>query len=433
MKNCNHCSENIQDEAKKCRHCWEFINEENNNKINIPEINKVSMQKINRIIIIIILFVLAIVIFYLFSLNNTLKTTSNISLDYKKQEKLLKSVVRIEDSKKWIFKSFWSWVVFSKNGLVITNNHVIQNLKTGEPLNEISVCVLEKVWDVPNCKYKWEVLVRNPSLDLAVIKIKNYSTKNYLNILSWSTINTKLFWQTINIYGYPALWWKKVTITKWIVSWYDIDNNIKTDAEISWGNSWWWAFMWSNFIWIPTAIFNHGAWKIGYIVSKNKIYSWFSSILKNRLDIKDPDNSFYSSNILYNDNNILQNTTYKTKWFLDWEKACLTMYWANSFYTWQYRWGNYICKCKQWFQFVGIEQKKCVAIINRFSKKINNQDVELWNYICNRDFWANSFFTWQKNNWKYLCWCKQWFYFWGNNSNECISAVNIMTEKKLKN
>ena len=72
---------------------------------------------------------------------------------------------------------------------------------------------------------------------------------------------------------------RKLTITKWIFSWFDWDNNIKTDAEVNPGNSWWWAFVWTTFVWIPSFLISEDTWKISYIISRDTIRGWFYDIL----------------------------------------------------------------------------------------------------------------------------------------------------------
>ena len=378
MKKCKYCANEIQDKAIKCRYCGEFI-EDDSKKTKSKTIkktefkwffskNRFSISQINRAIIILILIILLFIAIYIVKLNGNLNNNTNTNLDIKKQEQLLKSIVSINYNDWW-----WSWIIFTENWLLITNNHVIEDDETGMSVWEITVCILDDIWLLPDCSYTWDLVIRNPLLDLAVVKIRNFSTLNYINLFNWNSINTSIFWKTINIYGYPTLWWDKITITKWIVSWFDEENNIKTDAEINFWNSWGWAFLLNKFIWIPSRIYSTADWKIWYIIPKNKVLAWFYSITKNKFNIKSISSNFNDTNLVFKWNNISGESSFDTPYYEEFSEKILDLY-------------------------------------------------KTYNDSCIESFWFNSYFTLEFNDdWMHLCDCKEWYNFWWEDEDTCIS------------
>jgi S1-C subfamily serine protease len=57
-------------------------------------------------------------------------------------------------------QQFGSGVLFSSDGLVITNNHVIEERNFGLANGKITGCVLSDMDRPPDCKYTAEVMVR---------------------------------------------------------------------------------------------------------------------------------------------------------------------------------------------------------------------------------------------------------------------------------
>lgn len=158
-------------------------------------------------------FILIIIIFYLILLNVKL-SNSNWEINVSNQENILKSIVKIEYSdfdkkyldeseKKW--KWIWSWIIFSDDWLILTNNHVVEDSKSYTSKWKIDICIINNIWTQPVCNNTAELLIRNPELDLAILKIKNYTWKNYIKLFHWWSVNTYVFWKTLNIYWYPVI------------------------------------------------------------------------------------------------------------------------------------------------------------------------------------------------------------------------------------
>lgn len=227
-------------------------------------------------------------------------------------DNVYKSVVKIlhNDTANGV-EFMWSAIIFSKDGLILTNNHVVEDQNFGSAFTDIQVCILDEISAEPNCDYKADLIIRNASEDLAILKIKNYDRENYVNLFhGLNTPKDDYLEKKIKVVGYPGLWGEKMTITKWIIAWFDEYDDFKTDAEINHGNSWWWSFDEGNvFLWVPYFAVSEENWKISYIISVFNIKKRFNDIL-----YKQPKNGVFSSeyfvakNLKYNNDNIKQNS-----------------------------------------------------------------------------------------------------------------------------
>lgn len=155
---------------------------------------------------------------------------------------------------------WWSASIINNNWIIISNNHVVDNWNWWIS-DFFSVCITEKNWEKPNCKYTASLINRDKDMDISILKINSKD-------IDWNTINYNNF-KFIDIdynyspktqdevfaVGYPWIWAESITETKWIVSWISNYNNfdyIKTDATIAWWNSWWALIKDNKLIWIPT-------------------------------------------------------------------------------------------------------------------------------------------------------------------------------------
>ena len=74
--------------------------------------------------------------------------------------------------------------MFSKDGLILTNSHVISDDYEGTSNGKIKVCILDNINHSPNCSHNAILIIRNPTLDIAILKIENYTTNNYIEIFN---------------------------------------------------------------------------------------------------------------------------------------------------------------------------------------------------------------------------------------------------------
>jgi hypothetical protein len=195
---------------------------------------------------------------------------------------LYKAIVRItySDGNREI-SSQGSGLLVSPDGLILTNNHVISDASLGTAFGEIRVDLLESPDQLPCGNWPARIVVRNESLDLALLKMDIDVPLSFVDILLAPPINPSVIEQHIRILGYPGLGGDMLTVTRGIVSGFDEHRNLKTDAEINPGNSGGGAFNDAGeFLGVPSFIVADASGKIGFIISTDRITDWLKTILK---------------------------------------------------------------------------------------------------------------------------------------------------------
>lgn len=161
----------------------------------------------------------------------------------------------------WFFREYiwsvqkkvwwWTWFFVTKDGLIITNRHVISDNNS-----EYSVITNDKK------EFVAKVIAIDPITDLAILKIKwdNFIPLTFID----NEDNIKIWQFAIAIWNALAEFQNSVSF--WVVSWknrsikdenINLSNLIQTDTAINPWNSWWplinlkWEVMWIN-----TAIVN---------------------------------------------------------------------------------------------------------------------------------------------------------------------------------
>ncbi len=173
-----------------------------------------------------------------------------------------------------------SGVIFSHDGLVLTNNHIIENQDFETVFGDITVHLTTDETKPPLRQHKAELIIRNNFFDLAVLKIDQYSGKVFIPILQ-TAMPVKPLEKRIKVIGYPGIGGDTITITRGILSGFDGVKNIKTDAEINPGNSGGGAFFEedNSFVGIPSFIIRSKTGKIGFIITKKRIAAWLRKTL----------------------------------------------------------------------------------------------------------------------------------------------------------
>lgn len=195
------------------------------------------------------------------------------------REELLFSVVQIVVINEDGDVATGSGTTISKDGLVLTNHHVIIDKSTGQPASTITICYTISQYQSPRCAASAKVIASDETNDLALLKpdkkiSRNGSITKEPFIKSWKRSGNNFYaapFQNMNdrlinildpitIWGYPGVGGSTITVTKGYVSGFDIveseENSlikfIKTDASINPGNSGGASFdEWFSFIGVP--------------------------------------------------------------------------------------------------------------------------------------------------------------------------------------
>jgi hypothetical protein len=177
-----------------------------------------------------------------------------------------------------------SGVIISPDGIVLTNNHVIENDSFGSSFGDITVDQLSDVTKPPTESHPATLIVRNDAHDLAVLDVPSLRSNNFIPILGNTDPDAECLEKPVRVIGFPDLGGDCLTITRGIISGFDEQGNLKTDAEINHGNSGGGAFdEMGNFLGVPTFIISGDAGKIGYIVSLARVREWLHRTLKSGL------------------------------------------------------------------------------------------------------------------------------------------------------
>ncbi|MFH1284394.1 MAG: trypsin-like peptidase domain-containing protein [Candidatus Peregrinibacteria bacterium] len=225
----------------------------------------------------------------------------------------------------------------SKDGLILTNAHVVTDPYTGEPNSKIWICLIENEYSVPSCNYEGEIWTYDSYWDLALIapayaldelgnRTGDYlgTTEDFgLPYVDLADYNPAIG-DELSIIGFPASSLSStITLTKGIVSGFtplstiipEIEEGwlwtIETDATINPGNSGGPAYNEDErVVGVVQAISTEGmGGNYGYIISNDIIYLWFWDLVEqgalNQTFVEQVfSNDFDSYYSDYSDNNV---------------------------------------------------------------------------------------------------------------------------------
>lgn len=173
---------------------------------------------------------------------STLATSSN---EYYKSIVSIKSFI-LDNDFNLTKVAIGSGIIISKDGLVLTNNHVVEfkdDFDNSDREVGYQVCLPLNTTEEPDCSYSARLVAKNKDLDIAMLKlepISGMSEKIQFDYLTLNEADVTNINDEVTAIGYPDIGGSTVTITKGIISGKTEKYKkkwIKTDAVISFGSS----------------------------------------------------------------------------------------------------------------------------------------------------------------------------------------------------
>jgi hypothetical protein len=183
---------------------------------------------------------------------------------------------------------YGSGVIISPDGLVLTNHHVvnIENSYDGGVDEEevvINICLNLEANKEPVCHYQAKLIAQDKDMDIALLKmepIPGLGTKTNFQAMTLSESGPSNSSQVMAL-GFPAIGGDSLTLTQGIISGQIEKFNkkwIKTDAEISFGNSGGALINSSGeLIGISSAVYADKLGSIGYALDVSSIRPWLDA------------------------------------------------------------------------------------------------------------------------------------------------------------
>jgi len=193
-----------------------------------------------------------------------------------------------------------SGTVVTKDGIVITNHHVIFDENEFKPLDAFEVCITFDVQHEPECDYTARLIAHDKDLDIALLKINNKDvfgrTLPDLKFLSYKNSATPKEQTEIRVVGYPGSGGETITITKGQISGFEKFNEyqyFKTDTDFDHGSSGGTALdTEGNFVGIPTYIRSY-AENVGYFLDLREALDWLDENI-----VKSPEAHYAAESFL---------------------------------------------------------------------------------------------------------------------------------------
>jgi len=197
-------------------------------------------------------------------------------------------------------ETYGSGTLISNRGVILTNNHVIEDYFDPASTNDAFQVCLTRSNDTlnPECKYTASIITRDRDNDLALLKIDSTDalgkSVSFDFSLSYKNSAHLDVGDSITAIGYPDTGGRTVTVTSGIVSGFlDVDgvNYFKSDTDISFGNSGGTAVdSDGNFVGVPTLV-QISADTLSYLYPVADAVSWIDKNKDNSSTVNEVANS----------------------------------------------------------------------------------------------------------------------------------------------
>ncbi|MBI5414843.1 trypsin-like peptidase domain-containing protein [Candidatus Peregrinibacteria bacterium] len=180
-----------------------------------------------------------------------------------------------------------SATIISPEGLIITNNHVVEK-EEDKAFSVFFICITFDPAEKPICEYTASLLARNRDMDVALLQIHKQDIRGkeipLLKFLPYSPKKELKEGDDIIVHGYPGIGGESITITKGQVSGFEEKNQLryfKTDTLTSYGNSGGTALSEEgDFVGIPTYGISADATDLGYFLDIHEATSFIEEHMK---------------------------------------------------------------------------------------------------------------------------------------------------------
>ncbi len=219
------------------------------------------------------------------------------------EDKILSATVRIisfslTENNHVIEKSIASGTVISRDGLILTNHHVVTD-QYDENYDAFAICLVFDEQEKPECIYTANLIAKDKSLDIALLQVNERDIYGefiaLMPHLTYKDAKLPNVSDDLEIVGFPGIGGDTITKTEGQVSGFDDKEGIKqikTDAVISTGNSGGTAICNGEFIGVPSYLKSYYS-TLGYVVPLTEINPW----LKKNIN-KDPQKDQFVNDLL---------------------------------------------------------------------------------------------------------------------------------------
>lgn len=187
-----------------------------------------------------------------------------------------------------VAQGFGSGTLITSSGVILTNNHVVQDLYDSSlTFDAFQICLTKSNEpQAPVCEFTASLIERDPQKDLALLRMDskdvNGGSVNFDFYLPYDNGSNYEIGEAVTIVGYPDTGGKTITYTSGLISGIVSEGGvdyIKTDADISFGNSGGTAIdSEGNFIGVPTFIVgSYSSEALGYFFPVSDAKSWINS------------------------------------------------------------------------------------------------------------------------------------------------------------